>query len=218
MYMGAITGTWFALNCSETGIFGPLPFAIFFPIAMIIAAISAGIWVGIVALCKIRLGGNVIIMSLMSNYIAVFIISYLTAGPMREPGQMPQTYRIPVNTELSFIIPGTRVHSGVLLVLVLVVLTHLLITKTRFGYEMIASGANSRAANYSGINVGRTILIAALIAGGIAGIAGLIEVLGVQFRVMEGITKGLGFTGIVCALLADSTRLALCWLRSSMPG
>ncbi len=201
MYIGAISGTWFALNCEEGGIFGNLPWFVFFPLVMLVSWCAAGLWVTIVGFCKVRLKGNEIIMSLMSNYIAILLINYLVAGPMRDPGQSPQTSPIAPYQHLPIIIPGTRIHAGVLIMLALIVLTYLLLTKTRLGYEMIMAGSNNQAARYSGINVERTVLISAFIAGGIAGVAGLIEVLGVHFRMMDGITQGLGFTGIVTALL-----------------
>jgi general nucleoside transport system permease protein len=201
MYIGAICGTWFTLNCVEGGLFGPLPGIIFFPLVMLVAFAGGGVWAGIVGVSKARFGGNEVIVSLMSNYVAILLISFLTAGPMREQGQQPQTPRIPAEAQLPFIIPGTRLYAGILIAIVCIVLTYILLRKTRLGYQMIASGSNKRAAQYSGINVGKMIVISAFIAGGIAGLGGLVEVLGVQFRVMEGITKSMGFIGMVTALL-----------------
>ena len=209
MYIGGIGGTWFALNCVEGGLFGAIPWFVFFPLVFMIAFIVAGIWAGIVGFFKAKLNGNEIIMSLMSNYIAIYLINFLVAGPMRDPGQSPQTSPIAQYQHLPFILPGTRIHAGILIMLALIVLTYILLNKTRLGQEMIMAGANKKAALFGGINVNKTIVISAFLAGGIAGIAGLIEVLGRQYRMMDGITQGLGFTGIVTALLGRQNPFGL---------
>jgi general nucleoside transport system permease protein len=201
MLIGAISGIWFALNCKEGGIFGTLPWFVFFPLVLLFSWCVAGFWASIVGFCKVRLKGNEVIMSLMSNYIAILLINYLDSGPMRAPGVAPQTAAIAEYQHLPIIIPGTRIHAGVLVMLVLIVLIFILLNKTRLGYELIMTGSNNRAARYSGIKIEQKVLISAFLAGGLAGIAGIIEVLGFQFRVMDGITLGMGFTGIVTALL-----------------
>ncbi len=209
MYIGAIVGTWFALNCQKDGMFGPLPPWILIPVAMILAFIAAGLWASLVGICKAKFGGNEVIMSLMSNYIALLLISFLVAGPMREPGQMPQTYRIPDVAVLPKILTGTRLHLGFIIALLAIGIVYFLMYRTKVGYEMIACGDNKRAARYSGINVTKRIILAAILAGGISGAAGIIEVFGVQFRVFEGITKNMGWTGMVVSLLGRSNPLGV---------
>ncbi len=111
------------------------------------------------------------------------------------------TRYIPDYTRLPHIIPSARAHAGILVALGAVLLVYFLLRKTTLGYRLIVTGANPRSAEYSGINVARAVITAAFISGGLAGVAGAIEVLGVQYRVTDGITAGLGFTGIVAALL-----------------
>lgn len=201
MSMGGIAGVWFALNCGEGGLFGPMPWFLFFPLVILISFTAGGIWSAIVGLSKAKLGGNEVIVSLMSNYVALFIANYLVSGPMRNPGDQPQTPHIPESTRLPFFIPGTRAHMGVLIAIACIIIIYFVLRKTPLGYKFIVTGAAPRAARYSGIQVARIIIVASFIAGGLAGLAGAVEVLGVQFRVTEGITGGLGFTGIVAALL-----------------
>lgn len=201
LLIGAITAVWFALNCAEGQLFGPLPAVLFFPLALLIPFVAGGLWTAIVGFSKARLGGNAVIVSLMSNYVALFLINFLVSGPMRQPGDQPQTRYIPDYTRLPHIIPSARAHAGILVALGAVLLVYFLLRKTTLGYRLIVTGANPRSAEYSGINVARAVITAAFISGGLAGVAGAIEVLGVQYRVTDGITAGLGFTGIVAALL-----------------
>jgi len=201
MYIGAIACVWFALNCGEGGLFGPLPGIVFFPLVVLICFVAGGLWSGMVGLSTGKLGGNAVIVSLMSNYVALLLVNYLVAGPMRQPGDQPQTPHIPPGTRLPFFIPDTRAHAGILIAITFMLLIYVLLRMTPLGYKLIVTGANPRAARYSGINVVRMVIIAAFIAGGLAGVAGGIEVLGVQFRVTEGITRNMGWLGIVAALL-----------------
>jgi simple sugar transport system permease protein len=199
--LGAIVTVWFALECQEGGLFGPLPGIIFFPIATLIGFLGGGIWAGIVGFSKARLGGNEVIVSLMSNYVANLLINFLISGPMRQPGDMPQTAHIPDATRLPRILPGTRAHAGILVALALTVGVYWFLRHTTLGYKMIVSGDNPKAARYGGINVVRMVILSSVIAGGLAGIAGGYEVLGVHLRVTEGLSSDLGRLGIIAALL-----------------
>ncbi|MFN8458419.1 MAG: hypothetical protein U0401_27825 [Anaerolineae bacterium] len=102
---------------------------------------------------------------------------------------------------MPFIIPGTRTHAGILAALAAAFVVWLILRKTPLGYELIVSGLSARAARYGGINVGNRLILASFIAGGLAALAGLGIVLGVQYRLLDGIAEGTGFVGIVAALL-----------------
>jgi simple sugar transport system permease protein len=108
--------------------------------------------------------------------------------------------RLPANAWLDRLLPGTRLHSGLLLALVLAVLVWILLWRTTLGYRMRAAGAGPKAARYAGINVERSLVLAMLLAGGFAGLAGAVEVAGVHHRAIEAISAGYGFAGIVVAL------------------
>jgi ABC-type uncharacterized transport system permease subunit len=201
LMIGSIAAVWVALASSDTGWLGPLPPVVFFPLVLLVTFTAGGLWAGIVGVAKAKWGGNDVIISLMLNYVALLLVNYLVSGPMRMPGDQPQTPHIPAETRLPFIVPNTRIHAGVLIALACVFLIYFVLRRTRFGYELIVTGANPRAARYGGINTARMLITAAFIAGGLAGLGGGVEVLGVQFRVTDGITTGVGFTGIVVALL-----------------
>jgi simple sugar transport system permease protein len=199
--LGAITTVWFALECQDGGLFGPLPALVFFPLATLIGFVGGGLWAGLVGFSKARLRGNEVIVSLMSNYIATLLINFLISGPMRQPGDMPQTPHVPDATRLPRILPGTRAHAGILVAIALTALVYWFLRSTTLGYKMVISGDNPKAARYSGIDVVRMVILSSFIAGGLAGIAGGYEVLGIHYRVTEGLSSDLGRLGIIAALL-----------------
>jgi simple sugar transport system permease protein len=103
---------------------------------------------------------------------------------------------------------GTRAHAGILLAIVAALLVWMVLRTMRLGYELIVSGLSPSAARYGGINVGARLVLAAFCAGGLGSWAGAVEVLGEQHRLMDGISGGVGFTGIIVALLARLNPLA----------
>jgi simple sugar transport system permease protein len=201
LLMGASMTVWVALLTAPESVIGPLPPALFFPLAFLASFIAGGLWAAIVGVLRGRFGGNEVIISLMMNYVAIFFVNYLVSGPLRAPGDLPQTPRIPEATILPFIIPDTRAHAGILAALAAAFVVWLILRKTPLGYELIVTGLSPRAARYGGINVGNRQIMASLLAGGFAAWAGLATVLGVQFRLLDGIAEGTGFIGIVAALL-----------------
>jgi simple sugar transport system permease protein len=207
--IGATAVSWLALLTAPSARIGPLPFFLFFPLAILFAIAAGGIWAGLVGLVRARLGGNEVLISLMSNYIAIFILQYLVSGPMRAPGSLQETPLFSRATWLPFILPGTRAHAGILIALAAAGLVWMLLQKMPLGYELIVIGFNPWAARYAGIDVGRRLVLSAFFAGGLGGLAGMVEVLGSQHRLMDGISGGVGFVGIVVALLARLNPLAV---------
>ena len=185
------------------------PWIAFLPLVLLVSFAGGAVWAGVVALIRARFGGNEVLISLMTNYVAILIVQYLVSGPMRAPGGVPETALLPRATWLPFILPGTRAHAGILLALLATLLVWMLLRKTPLGYELIVSGLSPSAARYGGINVGVRLVLAAFFAGGLGGLAGTVEVLGEQHRLMDGISGGVGFTGIIVALLAKLSPLAV---------
>ena len=207
--IGAVATAWLALLTEPGARIGPVPFFLFLTLAIVFTFVAAGLWAGFVGLVRARLGGNEVLISLMSNYVAIFVLQYLVGGPMRAPGSLPETKLLPRATWLPFIIPGTRAHAGILVAIAAAALVWMLLQKMPLGYELIVTGFNAAAARYAGIDVGRRILLAAFFAGGLGGLAGMVETLGAQHRVMDGISGGVGFVGLVVALLARLNPVAV---------
>jgi general nucleoside transport system permease protein len=200
--IGAAATTWL-------GLFTGLSAWAFFPLMLLLSFSAGALWAGVVALIRARFGGNEVLISLMMNYVAILIVQYLVSGPMRAPGGVPETALLPRATWLPFILPGTRAHAGILLAIFATLMVWVMLRKTALGYELIVSGLSPSAAGYGGINVGRRLVFAAFCAGGLGAWAGTVEVLGEQHRLMDGISGGVGFTGIIVALLARLNPLAV---------
>ena len=186
-----------------------MPLALFLPLAVLLSFAVGGVWASLVGVLRARFGGNEVLISLMTNYVAILLVQYLISGPMRAPGGLPESARLPRATWLPFIIPDTRAHAGILIALAACGLVWVLLRKTVVGYEMVVAGLNPAAARYGGVEVGRRLILAAFLGGGLGAIAGLVELLGVQHRLVDGMSGGVGFVGVVVALLARLNPIAV---------
>jgi general nucleoside transport system permease protein len=207
--LGATATTWLGLLTADGAALGPLPLTLFLPAALLLSFSVGGAWASLVGVLRARLGGNEVLISLMTNYVAILLVQYLISGPMRAPGGLPQSARLPQTTWLPFIIPDTRAHAGILIALAASGLVWALLRKTVTGYEMVVAGFNPAAARYGGVEVSRKLVLAAFLGGGLGAIAGLVELLGVQHRLVDGMSGGVGFVGVVVALLARLNPIAV---------
>jgi simple sugar transport system permease protein len=183
-----------------------LPRVVLLPLCIVAGGVGGAAWGGIAGVLRAKLAVNEILSTVMLNYIAAQLYTFLLRGPMIDPAELttgsgtPQSMRLPRAAWLDRLVPGTRLHTGLVVALVLAVLVWLLLWRTTFGFRMRAAGAGSKAARYAGIHVERSLVIAMLFAGGFAGLAGAVEVAGVHHRAIEAISAGYGFAGIVVAL------------------
>ena len=188
---------------------GDLPAVIVLPLAALAGFIGGALWAGIAGILKVRLGIDEVINTIMLNYIAALGVNWLIHGPLKDPAAgFPRTAMIPINAQLPILIPHTRLHLGVVMAIVLAVLLQWILWRTSLGYRIRAVGQNKTAARYGGINVGRTMMIAMLISGGMAGLAGMNQTNGLHFRMLQDISGGIGFTAIAVALLAGNQPIA----------
>jgi general nucleoside transport system permease protein len=200
MLMGIVGTTIIAVSLPT------LPRGIMIPLALLAGILFGVLYGAIPALLKTRLNVSELLSTVMLNYIAIQIYVFCIRGPLIDPAELvtgsgtPQSMRFPKTAWLTRLIPGTRLHTGLLIALVLAVLLYLLLWRTSFGYKMRAAGAGKKSARYGGINVSRYLVTAMCISGGFAGLAGSVEVMGLHRRAIEGISSGYGFTGIVVAL------------------
>lgn len=194
-YMGALLGGLVALYLVK------LPQPVLWLCLLIAGVLGGMLWAFIPAVFKIRFGMNEIISTLMLNYIAILFMIYLTRGPLQEPGGvLPTSAKFDPLTQLP-LLGDTRIHLGVLLAFLAVPLVYGLLWKTPLGFRLRAVGSRPSVAQYAGISVNRAILTAMLISGGMAGLAGIIEVLMIHTRLKGSITGGYGFSAILVALL-----------------
>ncbi|NGM82517.1 ABC transporter permease [Paenibacillus sp. 7124] len=178
---------------------------------MLIFGVAAGAFWGLLtAIPKTHFGVNELITSLMLNYVALLALDYVVFGPWKDPKgfNMPGSPMFSAAQSLP-VLGSTRLHIGLILALVAVVIYYLMIRFTRWGYELRLIGANPTAARYAGIHISRHIIIVMLISGGLAGLAGMAEVSGVSHKLMQGISPGYGYTAIIVAWLAKLNPLGL---------
>jgi simple sugar transport system permease protein len=142
----------------------------------------------------------------MMNQIALQLMNFLLRGPLLDPDQIaagtniPQSAALPEQVWLTRLVPRTLVHTGVIMAVVLALLVYLLLWRTTIGYRIRAVGLNPAAARYAGIPVRRYLALSLILSGAFAGFAGAVEVTGIHHRMLEGLSGGYGFSGIVAAL------------------
>lgn len=201
MAMGILGTTAIAL------LFPTLPRPVLLPMAVLTGALCGAFWGFIPGILKAKLQVSELLSTVMLNYIAAQFYTFFLRGPMLDPAEStlggsgtPQSMRLTKNIWLDRFIPGTRLHTGIFFAIFLAIIIYLLLWKTSTGMKMRAAGASARAARYGGISVTWYLVIAMVISGAFAGMAGAIEIAGVHRRAIEGITGGYGFSGIVVAL------------------
>ena len=197
MAMGIIAATATAF------VVAPLPRFAAIPLCILAGAAAGGAWGFIPGILKAKLDVSELLSTVMLNYAAAQFYAFMIRVPLIDPNEKtgtPMSARLPDSTVLTKIFNRTALHQGIYLALILAVVVYILLWKTSWGYKMRAAGASQRAAKYGGINVSRYLVIAMIISGACAGMAGAVELMGNQGRAMEGITGGYGFSGIVVAL------------------
>ena len=188
-----------ALGVTAGDALGPLAL----PLMLLAGAVAGALWAGIAAVLRAR-GVLEVISTLMLNFVALHLVSYLVRGPLQEPTHIyPQTVSLPVAARLPTLLPGARVHAGLPLAIVLAVLLWWTLRSTAAGFRLRATGANPRAAESAGlVDVRRTATRAFLASGALAGLAGAVELSGVTYALYENLSPGYGYTAIAVALLA----------------
>ena len=200
---GALMSTWFPL------FFHSWPGWLLIPATMIVGFLAGAFWGFIPGILKARLNVNEILSTIMLNAIALQLMNLLLQGPLMDPAGvaartfLAQSAQLPQQVWLPRLVPRTLLHAGAIVAVGLAIVVYVFLWRTTIGYDIRAVGLNPDAARYSGINVPTFQALSLTLAGGFAGLAGVVEVIGVQHRLMEGLTSGYGFTGIVAALLGS---------------
>ena len=197
LFFGAVVATWFVL-------YGPaLPTPIMLTVLVIMGAIGGAFWAFIPAILKIKFKMNEVISTLLLNYVAINIADYFLFGPWKGKDNFPYTPEFPMNCRFPKIGFG-RTHFGLIIALVLVVLIFVILYYTKTGYKLRLTGTSLKAAKYAGININSTMFLVFLISGALAGLAGVSQICGIEFKLHQHISTGYGYTGIIVAWLARS--------------
>jgi general nucleoside transport system permease protein len=168
-----------------------------------------GLWIGAVGALRHYRGVNETISSLLMNYIAIALLNHLVNGPMKDPASLnkPSSFPIP-NVDMLGVLPGTRIHYGLIYGIVACVIAYILIQRTTFGFAARTAGGNIRAARIAGLPVGKLTMAICFLAGSCAGLAGMVEVAAVHGRANESLNANYGYSGILVAFIARYNPLA----------
>jgi simple sugar transport system permease protein len=199
LYAGALAATYFG-----TGMITLPPF-LMIPFLVVMGAIAGGLLLVIPVLLKTRLKVDEVVTTLLLNFVVLLVVSYLIEGPWKDPYSLgwPQAASIIDEGVIPAILSKGRLHYGLALALVMTLTIWILMRFTVQGYEIRAVGYNAQAAEFSGINVKRTVIVTAMISGGLAGMAGVSETAGLKGYLTLDISPGFGYTGIAVAMLAQ---------------
>src|SRR6266704_2573606 len=203
LYVAAFATAWVGIT------FANLSAWILLPLCFVAAILAGGVWGAIPGVLKARFGSHEVINTIMLNFIGIALVSYFTQYHYKTPGDpIMETSQIGGGAHIARLgkfIPGfperIPVNLAFVLALICCVLVYLFLWRTKWGYELRATGASPTAAEYGGISIRKQIIVAMTITGSLAGMVGINEVLGYRYRYYDGFSDNYGFTGIAVALL-----------------
>ncbi|WP_274626297.1 ABC transporter permease [Arvimicrobium flavum] len=196
LFMGGFAATWVGFS------FG-MPPILHMLVAIVVAALAGMAWIAIPAFFRARYNANEVVSTILANYVAILMTSYLTISVFKKPGGQSETPPIFESAYLPELFSFSRLNWGLIIGLVLAVAVHYFFLRTSRGYSVSEMGANPKFAEYGGIDIKRQVFFVLLVSGAVGGLAGGIEALGVHHRFMEGFAPGFGFDGVIAALLAN---------------
>lgn len=200
LYLGAIAVV--ALGAQWTaGLPDALAIALLFFAA---AAAGATLMLGALAL-RLKFGVDEVVTTLLTNFIVLLFVSMMIEGPLKDPLAFgwPQSVPVADNAELPDLVARSRLHIGLLIAVIVAFAVHFVQSRTVFGLHSRAAGLNAAAARFAGVRLVRTLIVVAALSGGLAGLAGAIQVMGVRGYVATDLSPGFGYSGIVIAMLAN---------------
>lgn len=200
LYLGAFAAAWVGFTFTE------LPAAVVIPLALVVAGLVGGAWALIPGFLKARLRVDEVVSTIMLNYIAIIFCDYLVTGPFMAPGMSnAMSPEVSAAAQLPRLVERSQLNLAFIVALGVFVIVLLLMRSSTFGFEIRMLGSNPTFARWSGLPVGRTILLVFFVSGFIGGLAGWGQALGVHYRFQSGFSRGFGFDGIVIALLGRNT-------------
>ena len=206
-YVGALAITAFGLVPGLAGV--PAPLAIL--ACLLVGALAGGVLLLVPIALKLRFGVDEVVTTLLLNFVAILFVSMMIEGPLKDPMAFgwPQSVPVPDAALLPGLIERSRLHAGLPIALALAVAVWWVQARTAFGMHARAAGLNARAAAFAGVPLGRTLTLVACLSGGLAGLAGAIEVMGVKGYVTTDLSPNYGYSGIVIAMLANLNALGV---------
>ena len=200
MIMGALIATVVGINL------GGVPPVVALPFTMLIGMLAGAGWAAIAGYLKAKTGAHEVVSTIMLNWIAMYLSSYMVTEPLAVGSGTPKSPEIADSVKLPPIltIGATEMTSGIIIAIVAAIIMYIILEKTTTGYEVKAAGFNPYAAEYGGISISKNITMSMAISGALAGLAGALEVMGVHHRFLGALSGGKGFDGISVALIGQN--------------
>jgi simple sugar transport system permease protein len=197
---GAMLSGWVAIYVEA-------PALVLFPLAVLAGIVGGGLWGGLVGLLKSSTGANEVIVTIMFNYIAIYLLGYLLKTPILKAPESINPVSSPVQAEAKFpLVFGDdyRLHYGFFFMLAAVALVWWLLNRSTLGFQFRALGHNPDAAKVAGINIGLTYILVMAVSGALSGLAGASQILGTERVLTTGVAASYGIDAITVALLGRS--------------
>ncbi len=207
LYVGALTAAFLG---SQLGLVG-LPGIALIPAVMIAGALAGMVLLLVPLALRLRFGVDEVVTTLLLNFVVLLFVSMMIEGPMKDPLAFgwPQSVPVVAEAQLPKLLERSRLHVGLLIAVVVAIVVYVVQSRTAYGLESRAAGLNPAAARFAGVPLGRTLVKVACWSGGLAGLAGAIEVIGVKGYVTTDLSPGYGYAGIIVAMLANLQPLAV---------
>lgn len=198
LYVGAMAAT-------VTGIFVQgLPAVLHIPLCMLAAMLAGGLWASLAGWLKVKMQTNEVIVTIMLNYIAIYLTDYLVTYWIKAEGMVVKTPNVQDSALLMKLYPHSRLTVGFIVAVAITVFLYWMLKKTVFGFELQAMGYNRAAAETGGVNLKKSFMAAMMISGALAGLGGAVEVLGVHKYFIKGFSPGYGYDGLSIAVLGQN--------------
>ncbi|WP_312796373.1 ABC transporter permease [Tianweitania sp.] len=206
LYLGAITVAW-----ASSQFLGDLPAILQIPLLLLLGAIAGMILLLVPLWMRLRFTVDEVVTTLLLNFVAVLLVSMLIDTVLKDPMAFgwPQSQAVADAAMLPKLLARSRLHLGLGIAVALAFVLAFVQSRTVFGMQSRAAGLNPEGAVFAGVPLGRTLVIVACISGGLAGLAGAVEVMGVQGYVTTELSPGFGYSGIVVAMLANLNPLGV---------
>ncbi|MGV2126728.1 ABC transporter permease [Agrobacterium vitis] len=206
LYLGAIT-----VAAASSHLLGDFPPAIQIPALLILGALAGMVLLLVPLWLRLRFSVDEVVTTLLLNFVAVLFVSMLIDTVLKDPAAFgwPQSQSVADAAMLPKLLARSRLHLGLVIAVVLALVLHFVQQRTVFGIRSRAAGLNPAGAVFAGVPLGRTLVTVACISGGLAGLAGAVEVMGVKGYVTTDLSPGYGYSGIVVAMLANLNPLGV---------
>ncbi len=196
LYLGAIAAAWVGVAAAG------LPMAFHIPLCLVVAMVAGSLWAAIPGALKACWRVNEVCVTILANYVAIYITSYLVGYPLSAGTGVPQTKALAATARLARILPPSRANVGLFIALAALLFTWWLVHRSTWGYRMRAVGENPGYAEHVGIRARSTMIWGMMISGALGGLAGAIEVMGIYGYFLDNFSPGIAFDGMLAALIA----------------